>query len=222
MPDKKLQLIIADDHRIFTQGLEQLLKHELNAEIKGIALNGKEAIEKCGQHDIDVIIMDVHMPVIDGIHATQTIKELYPCIKVIIISAADDLPTVTEALNAGADAYILKDDDIAETVKAIRAINKNEVFISSSIAHFFYDSTTFAKTKTACIHFKESLITPREQSILKLITEGYTNQQIADTLFIAVATADTHRKNMLAKLKLNNTAALVRFAVENKLVSIFL
>jgi DNA-binding NarL/FixJ family response regulator len=218
MPDKKLQLLIADDHRIFTEGLEQLLKYELKAEIKGIALNGKDAIEKCGQPYIDAIIMDIHMPIIDGIQATHTIKQLYPCIKVIIISAADDIATVSEALNAGADAYILKDEGSEEIIKAFRAIHKNEIFISTSLAHFFSGSTTCPKTKTAYIHFKESLITPREQSILKLIAEGYTNQQIADTLFIAVATADTHRKNMLAKLKLPNTASLVRFAVENKLV----
>ncbi|MEP6845205.1 MAG: response regulator transcription factor [Panacibacter sp.] len=218
MPDKKLKLLIADDHRIFMEGLQHLLVHELQVEIKGLACNGKEAIEKCGQTDTDVIIMDINMPVVDGIQATSTIKQLYPYIKVIIISSADDMNTIAHALKAGADAYVLKDEGIEDLIKAFRAISKNEIYISSAVAHLFLNEKNGIKTKTELVQFAESLITPREQSILKLITEGYTNQEIANTLFIAVATADTHRKNMLSKLKLPNTASLVKFAVENKLV----
>ncbi|CAN5762543.1 response regulator transcription factor [soil metagenome] len=218
MPDTKLKLLIADDHRLFMEGLQYLLKNELHAEIKDVACNGKEAIDKCSHTDIDAVIMDIHMPVIDGIQATRTIKQLYPHIKVVIISAADDITTVSEALTAGADAYLLKDDGCVEIIKAFRTIGKDNIFISPSLTHFFNNNTVNPKTRTEYIHFSKSLITPREQSILKLISEGYTNQEIAETLVIAVATADTHRKNMLAKLKLSNTAALVRFAVENKLV----
>jgi two-component system response regulator DegU len=161
MPDKKLQLLIADDHRIFTEGLQQLLKHALQAEIKGIALNGKEAIEKCGQTDIDAIIMDIHMPVIDGIQATHTIKQLYPCIKVIIISTSDDMNTITHALKAGADAYVLKDEGSEDLLAAFKTISKDEIFISSSIAHLFTAERNRSKTMEKCIQFAENLITPR-------------------------------------------------------------
>lgn len=218
MPDKKLQLLIADDHRMFMEGLRYLLTREMQVAIKEVALNGKEAIEKCNDPDIDIVIMDVNMPVISGIEATRTIKQLYPRIKVMIISSADDLVTVTNALRAGADAYVLKDTGSDELIKAFRSILKNQVFVSSALNFFPACETGPVKTRAEYIQFSESLITPREQAILKLISEGYTNQEIADTLFIAVATADTHRKNMLAKLKLPNTAALVRFAVENKLI----
>jgi len=217
MPDKKLQLLIADDHRMFMEGLQLVLKHELKMEIAGSAINGKEAVEKCAHLDIDVVIMDIHMPIITGIEATRTIKQLYPCIKVIIISSADDIPTVAEALKAGADAFVLKDAGCDELSKAFRTISRDEIFIPDSIAHFFVSNNTQLKA-TGCVQIKENYITPREQAIVKLISEGYTNQQIADTLFIAVSTADTHRKNILSKLKLPNTAALIRFAVENKLI----
>jgi len=218
MPDKKLKLLIADDHRMFIEGLQLMLKHELQMEIAAFALNGKEAIDMCCNYDIDTVIMDINMPIINGIEATRIIKQICPCIKVIIISSSDNTTIVADALKAGADAYVLKDAGCDELAKALKTICKDEIFISPSLAHFFMHASERHKTREDCIQFKEDFITPREQAIVKLISEGYTNQQIADTLSIAVSTADTHRKNILAKLKLPNTAALVRFAVENKLV----
>ncbi|MBL0105391.1 MAG: response regulator transcription factor [Bacteroidetes bacterium] len=219
MPDKKLKLLIADDHRLFIEGLRFVLKEEFGIEIAGFVLNGKEAIEQCKKEKFDVVLMDINMPVIDGIEATREIKRLNPEIKIIIISMLGDLPNVTKAINAGADAFVLKNADSDDLMKAFQSIAKNEIYVSESITHFFTrDNNNSLKTKKEYIQFSENVITPREQSVLKLIVEGYTNQQIADTLFISVKTADTHRKNMLAKLNLPNTASLVKFAIENKLV----
>ena len=194
-----------------------MLKQDLNIEVAGFALNGKEAIEQCNSKDYDVVLMDIHMPVIDGIQATTTIRQLYPDIKIIILSTASDLSTVSNALKAGAHAYVLKDAGSNELIKALHSVNKNEIYISSSIAHFFSDDSGKSIRKDY-IQFTKNLITTREQAVLRLIADGYTNQQIADTLFISIGTADTHRKNLLAKLKVSNTAALVRFALENKLI----
>ena len=218
MPEQKLKLLVADDHRIFIEGLQYVLQQDLYIEVAGFATNGKEAIEKCSSKNFDVVLMDVHMPVIDGIQATIAIKQLYPHIKVIMLSTANDLATVTNALKAGANAYVLKDAGSAELIKALHAVNKDEIYLSASIAHFFSKDTGHAKTSKGYIHFSENLITTREQGVLRLIAEGYTNQQIADTLFISVKTADTHRKNLIAKLKVTNTASLVKFAVANKLI----
>jgi DNA-binding NarL/FixJ family response regulator len=219
MPDKKLRLLIADDHRLFIEGLRFVLKEEFDIEIAGYVLNGKEAIEQCKKEKFDVVLMDINMPVIDGIEATREIKRLNAEIKIIIISMLGDLPSVTKAINAGADAFVLKNADSNDLMKALQSIAKNEIYVSESITHFFTrDNNNSLKTKKEYIQFSENVITPREQSVLKLIVEGYTNQQIADTLFISVKTADTHRKNMLAKLNLPNTASLVKFAIENKLV----
>ena len=129
-----------------------------------------------------------------------------------------DIPSITKAINAGADAYILKDTGSDDLLKAFKSIRKGEFYISESIAHLFGSVNGQTKLKEEYIQFSENIITKREQSVLKLIVEGYTNQQIADTLFISVKTADTHRKNMLAKLNLSNTASLVKFAMDNKLV----
>lgn len=218
MPEQKLRLLVADDHRLFIEGLQYVLKTDLHIEVAGIALNGKEAIEKCNAKDFDAVLMDIHMPVIDGIQATSAIKQLYPSVKVIILSTANDLTSVSNALKAGANAYVLKDAGSAELIKALHSIDKNELYLSPSIAHYFSDGSGKVKIQKDYIHFTENLITPREQSILRLIAEGYTNQQIANALFISVSTADTHRKNLIAKLKVSNTAALVKFAIENKLI----
>lgn len=218
MPEQKLKLLVADDHRLFIEGLQYVLKYELHIEVTDFALNGKEAIEKCHGQDFDAVIMDIVMPIIDGIQATAAIKQLHPHIKVIILSTANDLTTITKAIKAGADAYVLKNTGSDELIHALKAVYRNEIFISDSIAHFFSNKTGKTKTRADYIQFSENLITPREQSVLRLITEGYTNQQIADTLFISVKTADTHRKNLLSKLKVSNTALLVKFAIENKLL----
>lgn len=218
MPDKKLKLLLADDHKMFIEGLQLILKYELQMEIIGHALNGKEAIEMCSKPEIDALIMDIHMPVINGIEATRIIKQLYPYLKIIIISSEDSINIVTEALKAGADAFVLKESGCNELSKAFKCIYRNEIYISETIAHFFLNNNTRCTNRAEHLHHKENCITPREQAIVKLISEGYTNQQIAKTLFIAVSTADTHRKNILSKLKLPNTAALIRFAVENNLI----
>ena len=217
MQQRKLKLLVADDHRLFMEGLQYVLKQELHIEVAGFAINGKEAIDKC-QEDFDAVLMDVRMPLIDGIQATAAIKQLYPHIKIIILSTSNDLTTISNAIKAGADAYVLKDDGSSELISALKTVNKNEIFLSPSIAHYFSNNINKTKTRNDYIQFSANLITPREQSVLRLIADGYTNQQIADTLFISVKTADTHRKNMLAKLKLSNTAALVKFAMENKLI----
>jgi DNA-binding NarL/FixJ family response regulator len=219
MPDKKMKLLVADDHRLFIEGLRFVLKEELHIELAGTAINGKEAIEKCSKGNYDVVLMDINMPIIDGIQATQQIKELHPHIKIIMVSMLSDLPTINRALNAGADAYILKNTGSQDLLKALHAVSKNEIYVSESLEHFFTrDLNNALKTKKEYIQFSENIITQREQSILKLIVEGYTNQQIADTLNISVKTADTHRKNMMAKLNIHNTASLVKFAIENKLI----
>ncbi len=214
-----MRLLVADDHRLFSDGLKHMLKEELQIEIGGYAANGKEAIEMCNKEKFDMVLMDINMPVIDGIHATSEIKLHNPKLKIIMVSMQADLPSVTKSFAAGANAYILKSDGLDELEKAFKALAQNDIYISSNISHLFTkDALNKITTKEQYIKFAENLISAREQQILKLIVEGFTDAQIAETLFLSDKTVSTHRKNMLAKLGVNNTASLVKFAIENKLV----
>jgi two-component system nitrate/nitrite response regulator NarL len=196
-----------------------VIKEELGLELAGTAANGREAIDKCLALEIDVVFMDINMPVIGGVEATEEIKRLRPNVKVVIVSMNSDYTNVSKAIKAGADGYILKNEASGEVSKAIKSVLKGELFLSAMLSDTFTkDGEGRIANRDEFIKFSDNLITSREHAVLKLIVEGFTNQQIAETLHISVRTVDTHRANMLTKLKLANTAMLVRFAVENKLV----
>lgn len=195
-----------------------VLKEDLGIMHTDVALNGRQAIDKCRQEDFDIVLMDISMPVIGGIEATDEIKRIRPHVKVIMVSMSSDYTTIAKALKAGADAYILKSEGVEDVSKAIRAVLRNEVYLSASLSEKFNQNSPDNNiNKDDIIGFSESLITTREKAVLKLIVEGFTNQQIAETLHLSVRTVDTHRTNMLTKLNLPNTASLVRFAIVNKL-----
>lgn len=219
MPNNKMRLLIADDHQLFISGLKLILKDQFHIEIHDQALNGRQAIDKCRTETFDLVLMDINMPVIDGIEATREIKKNNKDIKVLIVSMLSDFDTVSKVLKAGADGFLIKNADSSEFIKAFQTIQQGNIYLSDALSILFTkDDKNKTVNRQEYIKFTENIVTPREKSILKLIAEGFTNQQIADTLSISVKTVDTHRNNMLAKLALPNTAALVRFAIDNKLV----
>lgn len=216
---QKIRLMIADDHLLFIDGLRRVVNEELGIDVAAVCTNGRDAIDRCLKENFDIVFMDINMPIISGLESTSEIKRLRPAVKIIIVSMNDDYNTVNKAIKAGADAYILKNDGAVEIEKAIKSVIKNEFFISSTLTSILSkDISSKNITRADFLDFSENLITSREQAVLKLIVEGFTNQEIAETLHISVRTVDTHRANMLAKLNLTNTASLVRFAIENKLV----
>jgi len=215
MPDYTIpvNILIADDHRIMVEGLSHILKDEKKIGTIYTAADGKSAIAITHEKEVDCVILDINMPVMSGIEATRLIKEQKPLIKVIIMSMLCDAGIVTKALKAGADAFVVKNTGKEELLKAITHVMNGEKYVSNELSYTLFN--TLGKTEK-----KEhgTTLTPREIEIIRYIAEGLTNQDIADKIFISRRTVDTHRKNILHKLHLKNTASLVKYAADNGLL----
>jgi DNA-binding NarL/FixJ family response regulator len=209
-----LNLLIADDHQMITDGLTHILKTEKTIGQIHIARNGKEAIDIALNEEIDIIIMDINMPQVSGAEATKIIKSERPAIRIIVVSMLGEPAVVNRLLKSGADAFIHKDAGKAELIKAIDKVIHGEKYVSPEISMNLFKH--FSETGNDMITKKN--LTKRELEIIGHISNGFTNNEIATKLFLSSVTVDTHRKNILAKLGLKNTASLVRYAVENKLL----
>ncbi len=210
-----INLLVADDHQIITDGLSKILEAEKTIGKIHIANNGREAVEKSLLYDIDCVIMDINMPVLNGLEATKLIKKEKHFIKVIVVSMLCDASIVNKMLKAGADAFINKDTGKNELLKAITKVMQDEKYISPEISNNLFTHLTNRNVVDTEI---EKHLTQREIEIMRYIAEGLTNAEIAARLFLSPVTVDTHRKNMLAKLHLKNTATLVKYAADHKLL----
>jgi len=208
-------LLIVDDHQLITDGLSHILESESNIRQIYTAHNGQEAVDLALAHDIDCIIMDINMPVLNGLEATKLIKKQKPFIKIIVVSMLCDASIVNKMLKAGADAFINKDTGKCELLKAIDKVMQGEKYISPEISHTLFTHLT---DRNVTSPEQEKHLTEREVEIIRHIADGLTNQEIAVKLFLSTVTVDTHRKNMLAKLQLKNTASLVKYAAEHHLL----
>jgi DNA-binding NarL/FixJ family response regulator len=213
MPNIKMLLV--DDHEIVRDGLKTLMESQHGVDIVAEAENGLEALESCKKNEIDIIVMDVNMPEMDGIQATKAIKEKYPNIKILALTMSDNDVHIRKMIEAGASGYILKNAGRDELKKAFEALMNDQ--------HYFSDSATqsvmmeLVRNKGKSSAGSDVQITDRELEILGLIIKEHTNQEIAEKLFISVRTVDAHRRNLLQKTGARNTAGLVRYALENNL-----
>ena len=210
---KTYNILIVDDHQLIIDGLSGILKDEkIISEIYS-AKNGEEAIEQIRKQPIDCVLMDISMPKINGHDATKVIKQERPDIKVIVVSMYSDASVVIKLLKAGADAFIIKNTGKEEVLRAIERVMNNEKYVSNELNLNLYQHLGLGRNQSTSQN-----LTPRETEIIRYIGSGMTNHEIAERLFLSTSTVDTHRKNILAKLQLKNTAALVRYAAENNLL----
>jgi DNA-binding NarL/FixJ family response regulator len=207
-----INILLADDHQIVTDGLRLLLSDEPTVHIKGIASDGAMALEMARVLKVDVILMDVDMPVLNGIEATRAIKKELPHIRIIILTMHDEKGMIQVLLEAGADGYLLKTSNKSELVDAIHRVAGGEQHLSESVQRVLIREDAQPKNEQL------ALLTEREIEILRLIAEGLSNKEIGDRLFISHRTVDTHRTNLMQKLDVHNIAGLVRLAIESGLV----
>jgi DNA-binding NarL/FixJ family response regulator len=211
-----IKILIADDHRVFIDGMKALLKEVPGFEVIADAENGKAMIEQVALHHPDVVLTDVQMPVMDGIEATKEIHKRFPEIKIIVLTMLNESMFIKKMLEAGASGYIIKTVDKEELIKVIKKVAAGEKHFSAEVtAQLMNDFSG----KTTAQNNPLTSLTKREKEILVFISQGFTDKEIAEKVFLSHLTVTTHRKNMLSKLGLKNKVELTRFAIDNKLIS---
>lgn len=211
-----VRILIADDHHVVRTGLRALLESKTGWKVCAEAANGREAVEKAGQLRPDVAVLDIGMPLLNGVEATRQIRKLSPQTEVLILTMHDSEVLVQEVLEAGAHGYILKDDADRNLVAAVDALCRHKPYLSSRVSEAVSsvvssDSSSFGRSS-------RSRLTPREREILQLLAEGKSNKEVAGFLGISVKTAETHRANIMLKLDFHSVTELVRYAVRNKII----
>lgn len=212
-----LRIFLVDDHQLFLDGLKTLLSQLAGIEVVGTTNNGQQALELLKNKPCDVVIMDINMPQMDGIEATQQIIAKYPNIKVLIVSMNLELGMIKKAIQAGAAGYILKNTGKEELKNALFHLMEGESYfskeVSMQLAREYMPQTK--NTNKNDVH--TVYLTPREMEIIKLFAAEYTPAEISEKLFISTQTVETHRKNLLKKLDLKNTISLVKYAMKHGL-----
>lgn len=208
----KIRLLLAEDHTIVREGLRALIDSSEDMEVVGEVGDGREALKKVEEIELDIVLMDIRMPGLNGIEATRQIKKHFPDVKVLILSMHPDDEYVLEALRAGASGYILKQAAHEELFTAIRAVYRNDVFLSPSVSKKVIE--TYIQSNKSVIMESSVLdkLTQREREVLQLIAEGKSSKEISSLLFISPNTVETHKAHLKEKLGLRKTADLIRYA----------
>jgi DNA-binding NarL/FixJ family response regulator len=213
---KKIKVFLVDDHKLFRNGLSLLLEGEKDINVSGEAENGQHFCEAIEKDLPDVVLMDIEMPVMDGFETTKTACERYPELKVIALTMFGEEQYYLKMIEAGAKGFILKNSDIEEVIKAIKTVYDGGTYFSQEILYNMVKNIKEVRKETGPpVH-----LSGREQEILDLICKGFSNTEIASELNISKRTVEKHRSNILAKTQTYNTASLVMFAVENKLINL--
>lgn len=212
----KIKVLIADDHKIFRDGIRSILEKEKDLEVVDEAANGMEVLEKLESSKVDVIIMDIDIGKPTGIEVTGIVVEKYPDIKVLILSMIGLHDFVIQALETGATGYILKNTGKDEVITAIRSVAKGDSYFSKEVSSILVEQ--LHKPRSIKKRSEGIPLTAREIEVLQLIAQEFSNPEIAKKLFISIRTVDTHRRNLLEKLGLKNTAGLVKYAITKGLV----
>jgi DNA-binding NarL/FixJ family response regulator len=213
-----LRILVADDHHVVRTGLRALLESKSGWQVCAEAANGREAVEKASALKPDVAVLDIGMPLLNGVEATRQIHKLSPQTEVLILTMHDSDVLVQEVLEAGARGYILKDDADRNLLAAVDALRRHKPFLSSRVSEVASKTRSAAGDGPVRERSFRSRLTPREREILQLLAEGKTNKEVAGLLGISVKTAETHRANIMLKLDFHSVTDLVRYAVRNKII----
>ena len=206
-----ISVFIVDDHPVVIEGIHSLLQNEKDIVWMGQAMNAQSCLGFFVNNTANVLLMDISMPGMDGVELCAVMKEKYPGIMILGLSSFNQGLYIKKMVENGASGYILKNSSKEELIKAIHAVHEGHIYFSGEVGIALQE---YQKSSMKDL----PVLTPREKEVLELIAEGYTNPQIAEKIYLSPFTVDSHRKNLLAKLGVKNTASLIRLAVEKKLI----
>ncbi|NQX92072.1 MAG: response regulator transcription factor [Flavobacteriales bacterium] len=205
-----MKTLLVDDHKLFLEGLELLLSTSNEIEVVGTALGGEEALRIMEDQDVDVLMTDLNMPEMDGRQLIQKVSQVYPDVRIIALTMISDGILIEKVLNAGADAYLLKNTDLQEILFAFQCISSGNQYLAKAVQQALEEFKTKHKT--------DELLTSRESDVLQCIVDGLSSKMIVDQLSISIDTVKFHRKNILSKLNQPNVAAPVRYVTQQGIV----
>ena len=214
-----IRVFIVDDHTLIRDGLRTLLAADPLFEVVGEASNGQALLDQLPTVAADVVLLDLNMPVLDGLATTHRLREEYPHLRILLLSMMTHERTIGEALAAGAHGYVLKNADKYEVVAALQGVAAGKRFLCSEIGLGLLEKLLLQEPRPPALGTSPGVsLTHREREILQLVASGLTNQEIADQLFTSKRTVESHRQNLLEKTGARNTPALVKYAMEHDLL----
>lgn len=216
---KEVRILIVDDHQLILNGISDMLRPIENYIIVGSASNGKEAVEKAIETKPDLIFMDISMPKMNGIEATKIITQKLPSVKVLALTQHEESEYVKQVLSSGGSGYLLKNSNKEEFIAAIEAVMDGKRYLSKQISEQMINDLIDTKQDESTQPIRVPL-TRREKEIIRKIADELSNQEIADKLFISLRTVETHRRNIMQKLKVKSVVSLIKYAVNNTIIDL--
>jgi DNA-binding NarL/FixJ family response regulator len=210
---KRITVLLAEDHTVVREGLRKLLEAESDIEVVGEAANGRQAVALTQKLRPDVVVMDIAMPLLNGLEATRRIRQAVPDTQVLILSAHSDDAYVEQVTALGALGYLIKQTSAHYLSEAIRTVQKGKTFFSPSVVDRLTHSIRPSSDQADLAKRKVARLSSREVEVLQLIAEGQANKQVAAELGISVKTVEKHRQSLMEKLKIHDTAGLTRYAI---------
>lgn len=213
--NKAIRIVIADDHVLLRDGVKSLLINQLGADIVGEASDGENAVQIILDNVPDIALLDLNMPIKNGIQVIKEVKEVNPNIKCMILSMHEDPEYIIKSVQAGAMSYLLKNADHSEIIMAVKQVNSGNKYFNANVSNILINGLSNTREPEESL---EHILTTRETEVLKEVAEGLSTKMIAEKLNISTRTVETHRINIMKKLKAQNTAELIKIAMENKII----
>jgi len=215
---KTIRILLADDHTVVRKGLRLLLESQAGFDVIADACDGRETIALAEQHQPDVVVLDIAMPILNGIEAARQICAKFPHTAIVFLSMHSDESYVLKALKSGARAYLLKDSAEYDLIAAIKAVSEGKAFFSPAISKMLVEDY-MRQMRERDVEDSYELLTTRERELLQLLAEGKSNKDVASLLNISLYTVETHRGNIFQKLNLHSTAELILYAIRKGVIS---